>query len=84
MYIAALGCSFVLVFVSIITTALNLIQPEDPGQTKHLVAFFKQFDKDDDGQLDKKEFSRALTALGLDKGDQDKVGHQPAQCKLLI
>lgn len=73
MYIAALGCSFVLVFVSIITTALNLIQPEDPGQTKHLVAFFKQFDKDDDGQLDKKEFSRALTALGLDKGDQDKM-----------
>lgn len=72
-YIYSLASSFLLVFLSIITTALNLIQNEDKAQAKHLADFFEKFDENNDGTLDKGELRYALASLGLNDRESDKV-----------
>ena len=73
LYVVAFSMNFVLVFISIVTTALNSIQPEDKVSIDRLQRVFEHYDRNCDGQLDQEEAARALTCLGVSDKEQLKI-----------
>lgn len=73
LYIVSLAVSVLLVVLSIITTALNLVMPEDEEALKHFMFYFKMFDKDGCGMLTGEQARHALATLGLTEWEQDKL-----------
>ena len=73
LYLAAFSVNFLLVLISIVTTALNSIQPEDKISADRLQRVFEHFDIDHDGALDHAEAQRALTCIGLNQAEQQKI-----------
>ena len=73
LYIFCFICSAILVVISIINTALCLIQPEDQVSASLLKDIFAHYDSDSSGYLEQSEASLALQSLGLSADDQIKV-----------
>merc|ERR1719183_1018070 len=73
MYILCFSMSALLVLVSIVTTSLNLIGPDDKISDQALSDWFRHFDADNSGFLDRKETAQALMALGLDRKERGRV-----------
>ena len=72
-YVVCFSISAVLVIISVMTTSLCLIGPDDKISEQALRDWFCHFDVDNSGYLDREEAAHALMALGLDHKERERV-----------
>ena len=72
-YLVCFSISAVLVIISVMTTSLCLIGPDDKISEQALRDWFCHFDVDNSGYLDREEAAHALMALGLDQKERERV-----------
>mmetsp|Transcript_51728 Transcript_51728/g.125364 ORF Transcript_51728/g.125364 Transcript_51728/m.125364 type:complete len:619 (-) Transcript_51728:64-1920(-) len=70
LYITSLMSSLMMIFISIITTSINLNVAEENAHRADLLGMFRHYDSDKSGTLDESEAEKALNALGLSKSDR--------------
>lgn len=73
LYMASLAASLCMTFVSILSSAINLVVSEQNNNRADLLAVFRHYDSDRSGALNFEEADRALSALGLTERERDYI-----------